>query len=75
MNCLLSRRLCCLIKLRPVIASPIQVSSLEYACVCAYLYALIQTLEGVDVQSLLAGLQTGNDFLTLDLSWSDSQSR
>lgn len=40
-----------------------------------YLYALIQTLEGVDVQSLFAGLQTGNDFLTLDLPWSDGQSR
>lgn len=43
-------------------------------CVYEYLYVLIQTLQGVDVQPLLAGLQTADDFLTLDLPWSDGQS-
>lgn len=40
-----------------------------------YLYTLIQTLEGIYVQSLFAGLQTGYDFLTLNLSRSDGESR
>lgn len=39
----------------------------------AYLDALVQTLQGVDVQSFLAGLQTGDDFLALDGPWSDGQ--
>lgn len=40
----------------------------------AYLNALVQTLQGVDVQPFLAGLQTGDDFLALDGPWSDGQS-
>lgn len=38
-----------------------------------YLDALVQTLQGVDVQAFLAGLQTGDDFLALDGPWSDGQ--
>lgn len=40
----------------------------------AHLDALVQTLEGVDVQSFLAGLQTGDDFLAFDGARSDGQS-
>ena len=37
----------------------------------SYLDALVQTFQGVDVQALFAGLQTGNDLLALDLSGSN----
>lgn len=40
-----------------------------------YLYALVQAFQGVDVQALFAGLQTGNDLLALNLSRSNGQSR
>ena len=40
-----------------------------------HLDVLAQAFQGVDVQSLLAGLQTGDDLLGLDASRPDGQTR
>lgn len=52
----------------------LQLCILPVFSVHAHLDALVQTLQGVDVQAFLAGLQTGDDFLALDGARSDGQS-
>lgn len=56
---------------------PLHKSALNfYQRLCQFiphLYSLAKTLKRINIQTFLAGLQTGNHFLTLDFAWPDSE--